>query len=133
MMRGLRVLHQLLLGKGGHRVLAGPAELPGGVGDVEGEEGCPIEGYLVEAAGRAVGEEAAAQAAVQVLGVCGMEGVRLQLPLAVIELLCVHSPSLWACTTRTPRELPAASPWEIGLCTVSSSWLSYGVWPMAWT
>jgi len=71
---GLGVLHQLPLGKGGHGVRAGPAPLPGGVGDVEAEESRPVEGHLVEAVGRAVGEEAAAQAAAQALGVCGDRG-----------------------------------------------------------
>lgn len=71
---GLRVLRQLLLGEGGHRVPAGPAALPGGGGDVEGEEGRPVEGDLVEAAGCAVGEEVAAQAAAQALRVCGRQG-----------------------------------------------------------
>lgn len=85
-MRGLRVFHQLLPGKSGHRVPAWPAELPGGGGDMEGEEGCSIEGHLVEAVGRAIREEAAAQAAVQDLGVCGMEGIRFQLSFAAVEL-----------------------------------------------
>lgn len=67
----LGVLHQLPLGKGGHWVTARPAPLPGGIGDVEGEESCPVESHLVEAVGRAVGEEAAAQVAAQALGVYG--------------------------------------------------------------
>lgn len=71
---GLGVLHQLPFGKGGHHVPAGPAPLPGGIGDMEAEESRPVEGHLVEAVGRAVGEEAAAQAAAQALGVCGDRG-----------------------------------------------------------
>lgn len=53
---------------------------------MEGEEGCSIEGHLVEAVGRAIGEQAAAQAAVQDLGVCGMEGIGFQLSFAAVEL-----------------------------------------------
>lgn len=68
---GLGVLHQLPLSKGGHWVTAGPAPLPGGIGDVEGEESRPVESHLVEAVGRAIGEEAAAQVAAQALGVYG--------------------------------------------------------------
>lgn len=71
---GLGVLHQLPFGKGGHRVPARPAQLPGGVGDMEAEESRPVEGHLVEAVGRAIGEEAAAQVAAQALGVCGDRG-----------------------------------------------------------
>lgn len=65
---------KLFKGEGGHRELAGPAPLPGGVGDVEAEERRPVEGHLVEALGCAVGEEAAAEVAAQVLGDCGDRG-----------------------------------------------------------
>lgn len=67
---GYGVFHQLFLGKGGHWELSGPAPLPGGIGDMEAEERCPVEGHLVEALCCAIGVEAAAKVAAQVLGDC---------------------------------------------------------------
>lgn len=74
---GYGVFHQLFLGKDGHREVARPAPLPCGIGDMEAQECCPVEGHLIEALGCAIGVEAAAEVAAQVLGDCRDRGDRV--------------------------------------------------------